>query len=62
MINYKQKVSIIIPCFNEKDTIRSVFEKVNISELSNKEIIIIDDCSTDGSDKVIKEISQNNPK
>ncbi len=60
MINYKQKISIIIPCFNEKDTIKTVFEKVNTSDLLNKEIIIIDDCSTDGSDKIIKEISQNN--
>ena len=61
MIDYKLKVSIIIPCFNEKDTIRLIFEKVKASELFNKEIIIIDDCSTDGSDTVINEISKDNP-
>ena len=61
MINYKLKVSVIIPCYNEKDTIRLIFEKVKASELFNKEIIIIDDCSTDGSDTVINEISKDNP-
>tara|TARA_B100000686_G_C16604959_1_gene870678 strand:- start:352 stop:1062 length:711 start_codon:yes stop_codon:yes gene_type:complete len=61
MINYKSKVSIIIPCFNEKDTIRLIFEKVNASEVFNKEIIIVDDCSTDGSDTVINEISKDYP-
>ena len=61
MINYKLKVSVIIPCYNEKDTIRLIFEKVKTSELFNKEIIIIDDCSTDGSDTIINEISKDNP-
>ena len=61
MNNYKFKVSIIIPCFNEKDTIKSIFDKVNESKTFNKEIIIVDDGSTDGSDKIIKEIVVNNP-
>ena len=42
-------VSIIIPCFNERDTIQLIFEKVNSSKINNKEIIIVDDCSDDGS-------------
>ena len=61
MINYKLKVSVIIPCYNEKDTIRLIFEKVKASEVFNKEIIIVDDCSTDGSDTVINEISKDDP-
>ena len=61
MNNYRFKVSIIIPCFNEKDTIRSIFEKVSASKAFDKEIIIVDDCSTDGSDTIIKAINKNNP-
>ena len=53
-------VSIIIPCFNERDTIQLVFEKVKSSKIIDKEIIIVDDCSDDGSVQKIKEISQNN--
>ena len=60
MINYKSKVSIIVPCFNEKDTIKLIIEKINSSELPNKEIIIVDDGSIDGSDVIIREISKNN--
>ena len=53
-------VSIIIPCFNERDTIQLIFEKVKSSKINNKEIIIVDDSSVDGSIDKIKEISQNN--
>ncbi|MFH1536118.1 MAG: glycosyltransferase family 2 protein [Patescibacteria group bacterium] len=53
------KLSIIIPVFNEKKTIREVIKKVSSVELSdkiNKEIIIVDDGSTDGSVNLIKNI------
>ncbi len=48
------KVSIIIPCFNECRTIREIVEAVRASELTEKEIIVIDDCSTDGTREVLK--------
>ncbi|MBU1031368.1 glycosyltransferase family 2 protein [Patescibacteria group bacterium] len=53
------KLSIIIPVFNEKKTIREVIKKVSFVELPdkiNKEIIIVDDGSTDGSVNLIKNI------
>ena len=53
-------ISIIIPCFNEIDTIREVFEKVKKSAIVNKEIIIIDDFSNDGSIEIIKDIKNQN--
>jgi glycosyltransferase involved in cell wall biosynthesis len=43
------KISIIVPCYNEIFTIREILEKINISKKYNKEIIVIDDGSTDGS-------------
>jgi glycosyltransferase involved in cell wall biosynthesis len=43
------KLSVIIPCFNERRTIRQVVEAVRTAPYSDKEIIIVDDGSTDGS-------------
>ena len=43
------KVSILIPCFNEIGTIAEILTRVNESELPDKEVIVIDDCSTDGT-------------
>jgi len=51
------KISIIIPCFNEKGTIKKIYEKVKASSINNKEIIIVDDSSTDGSTDIIKNIA-----
>jgi len=47
-------LSVIIPCFNEKDTIRDVVARVT-AEPTEKEIIIVDDGSTDGSREIILE-------
>ena len=41
------KLSIIIPCYNEKDTIREIVQAVRNAPVAEKEIIIVDDCSTD---------------
>ncbi len=48
------RVSIVIPCFNERDYIAEIVERVKKTPLRNKEIILVDDCSTDGSRDVIK--------
>ena len=53
------QVSVIIPCFNEKDTISQIIEKVENSAVLLKEIIIVDDLSTDGTREILKKI--NNP-
>ncbi len=49
-------LSIIIPCYNEKNTIKDIIEKVINVEPSNKQIIIVDDYSNDGSIDEIKKI------
>lgn len=49
------KVSIIIPCYNEKATIEKIVEAVRSTPLQPKEIIVIDDCSRDGTQAVLKE-------
>lgn len=46
-----RKISIIIPVYNEKDTLLEILEKVNKANTFNidKEIILVDDCSKDGT-------------
>jgi glycosyltransferase involved in cell wall biosynthesis len=52
------KLSIIIPCYNERPTIRKIVEAVKVAPYPDKEILIVDDCSTDGTrDLLQKEIS-----
>ncbi len=54
-------ISIIIPVFNEEKTIKKILQKVNKLDVwsSNvqKEIIVINDSSSDGSEKILKENS-----
>jgi glycosyltransferase involved in cell wall biosynthesis len=49
------KLSIIIPCYNEKSTIREVIDAVLAAPYDDKEIIIVDDCSKDGTKEVLLE-------
>jgi glycosyltransferase involved in cell wall biosynthesis len=49
------KVSIIIPCYNEKDTIERAIEAVRNSPVTDKEIIVVDDCSNDGTQTLLRE-------
>lgn len=48
------KLSIIIPCFNEKGTLSQLLSLVKASPVQDKEIIIVDDGSTDGTREIIR--------
>jgi glycosyltransferase involved in cell wall biosynthesis len=49
------KVSIVIPCYNEKDTIEKIVEAVFNAPLKSREIIVEDDCSKDGTQTLLRE-------
>ena len=52
------KISVIIPCFNEEKTITDLAGQVQKSlDGMNKQIIIVDDCSTDNTYKKLEELS-----
>jgi len=53
------KLSVIIPCFNEYDTILSLIEAVRLSPVKNKEIVLVDDGSTDGTREVLKSLKSD---
>jgi glycosyltransferase involved in cell wall biosynthesis len=49
------KVSIIIPCYNEKNTIERAIEAVRNAPVESKEIIVVDDGSDDGTRELLGE-------
>ena len=51
------KLSIIIPCFNERNTILQIIDAVKSCPVDDKEIIIVDDFSSDGTRELLNNIS-----
>lgn len=57
------KLSVVIPVFNEEKTITAILELVNSVELNyniRKEIIIVNDCSRDNTETIVKDFISNN--
>jgi len=48
------KLSIVIPCYNELATIEAILDAVRASPWPEKEIIVVDDCSRDGTRDLLK--------
>jgi glycosyltransferase involved in cell wall biosynthesis len=48
------KISVVVPCYNEANTIAEIVRAVRNSPVPNLEIIVVDDGSTDGSSTVIQ--------
>jgi glycosyltransferase involved in cell wall biosynthesis len=48
------KISIVIPCFNEAKTIRAIVDRVRNAPVKDREIIIVDDCSRDGTRDLLR--------
>ena len=47
-------LTIVIPCYNEKDNIVNIVNKVLEAPIENKEIIVVDDMSKDGTRDILK--------
>jgi len=52
-------LSVIVPCFNEIKTIETVIERIMNSSIKEKEIIIVDDFSIDGSREYLKNLTDD---
>jgi 2-polyprenyl-3-methyl-5-hydroxy-6-metoxy-1,4-benzoquinol methylase len=53
------KLSVVMPVFNEQATLREIVRRVNEVPIE-KEILIIDDCSTDGSREILRDLDGKN--
>lgn len=52
------KLSIIIPVFNEKNTIEQIISNVQKASYKNKEIVIVDDYSSDGTKEILSKFEK----
>jgi glycosyltransferase involved in cell wall biosynthesis len=50
----QMKLSVVIPCFNERSTIEAVINAVRSAPVEGVEIIVVDDGSTDGTRELLK--------
>ena len=56
------KLSIVIPVYNEKNTVEEIIRHVrNVDIAGEKEIILVDDCSTDGTGEVLQRLIKEQP-
>jgi glycosyltransferase involved in cell wall biosynthesis len=58
----KDLLSIVVPVFNEEKTLKKIYKAIKAVNFPlSIEIILVDDCSSDGSRKIIDEIAANDP-
>ena len=57
------KLSLVIPCYNEESTLESIVDEVlKIQGEVALELVIVDDCSTDGSREVARKLAAKHPE
>lgn len=54
------QLTVIIPLYNERSTVRELLKRV-LAQPMMKEIVVVDDCSTDGSFDLVAEIARREP-
>ena len=65
LVKEMKKLSVIVPCYNEAGSIALILDKIADVELRHgigKEIIVVNDCSTDDTDLMIREYKEDNPE
>jgi glycosyltransferase involved in cell wall biosynthesis/ubiquinone/menaquinone biosynthesis C-methylase UbiE len=60
MASRDPQLTIIVPLYNERSTIRELLKRV-LAQPMTKEIIVVDDCSTDGCTELVAELAQREP-
>ncbi len=63
MPNKKERLSIVLPTYNERENIIPLTQKLlSLTEQYELEILVVDDDSIDGTSEIIKELSKKNPQ
>jgi glycosyltransferase involved in cell wall biosynthesis len=47
-------LSVVIPCYNERDTLADLIRRVREAPVARKQLVLVDDCSTDGTTELIR--------
>jgi len=55
-------LTVVIPIYNERNTIREILQRVQAVPGPRQQIILVDDCSTDGTREILKEIAAEQPE
>lgn len=53
------RLSVVVPCYNELNTIDAIIDAINDAPYPDKEIIVVDDCSTDGTREKLRRDIEN---
>jgi len=56
------KLSVVMPSYNEKETLEEIVKRVQAANPHDKEIIVVDDYSTDGSREILKSLESDTVK
>jgi glycosyltransferase involved in cell wall biosynthesis len=48
------RLSVVMPCYNERDTIERIVEAVLAAPVAGLEVIVVDDCSQDGTREILR--------
>lgn len=54
MSDSSQSITVVIPCYNEKNTVLQVISRVLNAPVSVSEVIVVDDCSSDGTREILQ--------
>ncbi len=55
------KLSVVVPVYNEKNTIEKILDEIKAVEGLDKEIVVVDDASTDGTTQILKDLETKHP-
>jgi len=55
------KLSVVVPVYDERETIGEIYQRIKAVDF-DKEIVLVDDCSTDGTRDIIKELASDDTK